>query len=351
MIDRLQTRDFRCFPQASLELDAGWNWLVGPNAQGKTSLLEACCILLRLTSPRASRLADCIRHGSKGFVLDGYAHDAHLQFYFSPSRKKLALDSVEQKSAADYLGVGRVVIFSNDDIQLLRGGADGRRKFLDFLGVQIFPDYRRTLRAYEHALRSRNRLLKQPVIPWRQVEAFDPGLIENGDALTAMRRELIERLALRHGAACADIAGPGCDAGIEYLSGCTGDLRQALADLRDEDARLRVTTAGPHRDDLALRLDGKPAASFASEGQQRTMVIGLRLAEARLIQESRSQLPVFLIDDVFGELDPARRNALIRSLPETAQKIVTTTTLNWLDSDPGGKRFRIDDGIHYTAAH
>ena len=174
------------------------NVFVGANAQGKTSLLEAVCVLARLQSPRTARLGEALQHGRRGFVVDGHIDGRHMQFYYAPERKKLALDSVVQTGTADYLEVARVVWFGNADIDLVRGGAELRRRFLDFLGASWTPPIAQTLRAYERALRSRNHLLKAPRVDWREIAAFDEPLIEHGTALSAARASAVAR----PGAAC-----------------------------------------------------------------------------------------------------------------------------------------------------
>jgi len=332
VLTSLKLRDFRCFPALECEFAPGANVIIGANAQGKTSILEAVCVLLRLQSPRAVSLVPLIRLGAIGFVLDGFYSDYHLQFYLSPKRKKLALDSVEQRTAAEYLEVGRVVWFSNSDIALARGGAEERRRYFDFVAGQLDPAYRRHLRAYERALRSRNRLLKSATVRWREVEAFDEPLVAAGTALTVARALLVSELqphASEAQKAISSVAGESLS--LAYVSGTNGgagDFAANLAASRDEDLRLRQTTVGPHRDDLGLTLNGL-AMDLSSEGQQRTVALALRLAQARLIAARRAQLPLLLLDDIFGELDPARRNALLDHLPSGAQQIITTTHLDW----------------------
>ena len=167
-----------------MEFAPGLNFIVGPNAHGKTSLLEAACILLRLQSPRVTRLAHVIQHERRGFVVDGYFGPRHLQFYFSRERKKLALDEVEQKNAREYLEIARVVYFANSDIELVRGSGEARRRFLDFVAAQRDGTYRQALRDYERALRSRNLLLKSASPRWREIAAFDEPLLSRGQRVT-----------------------------------------------------------------------------------------------------------------------------------------------------------------------
>ncbi len=347
MLTSLKLRDFRCFAALECEFAPGGNVIVGPNAQGKTSLLEAACVLLRLQSPRAASLAPLVRLGAVGFVLDGFYSGAHLQFYFSPRRKKLALDSVEQRTTAQYLETGRALWFSNGDIALVRGAAEERRRYLDFVAAQLDPGYRRHLRAYERALRSRNHLLKAPAVRWREIAAFDEPLLVAGNAITAARNNLVAALQPHAAAAHRAIssAAGGETLALAYSPGIGpgGDFAESLAASREESARLRQTTVGPHRDELALTLNAL-GTEFASEGQQRTVALALRLAQAHLVAQQRETLPLLLLDDIFGELDPARRNALLAHLPAGAQQIITTTHLDWASAGVG-RVFRLESGV------
>ncbi|MEI8342432.1 MAG: DNA replication/repair protein RecF [Verrucomicrobiota bacterium] len=344
VLTHLKLRDFRCFEALECEFAPGMNVIVGPNAQGKTSLLEAVCVLLRLQSPRVTTLARAIRHEKKGFVLDGYFGTRHLQFYFSKQRKKLALDSVEQTSAHEYLETARAVWFSNQDIELVRGSADKRRRFLDFVAAQTDPGYRRRLRAYEKALRSRNHLLKMPRPSWREISAFNQPLVDAGNDVASVRASLIEQLLPVAGEAQQAMSGSTEILSLEYLRGAPVDFAAALEAAKDEDLRLRQTGPGPHRDDLALSLNGV-GTEFASEGQQRSVVLALKLAQARMIERQTGIAPVLLLDDIFGELDVSRRNALLEHLPSGSQKLITTTHIDWLDRMPEGAVFSMSQGV------
>ena len=332
----LKLRHFRCFEAFQTEFAPGLNLIVGPNAVGKTSLLEAVCVLLRLQSPRVTRIAPLIQHGRRGFVADGFFGGRHLQFYFGRERKKLALDEVEQKSAHEYLQLGRLVYLSNSDIDLVRGRAEIRRRFLDFVASQQVSGYRRALREYQHALRSRNHLLKAPNPRVREIAAFDEPLISSGTELIAARNRLISELQSPVNAVHHAVSGGQESVRLEYIGGATDDFASALTATRAEELRLRQTIAGPHRDDLGLILNDQPS-EFASEGQQRTLVLALKLAAARLLEASFEQPPLLLLDDIFGELDLERRNAVFHALPSNAQVLVTTTHLDWL-SDKAAAR-------------
>jgi DNA replication and repair protein RecF len=339
----LSLRHFRCFEKLDCEFAPGMNVFVGANAQGKTSLLEAVCVLARLQSPRTSRLGEAVRHGRRGFVVDGRLEGRHMQFYYAPERRKLALDSVTQPGTADYLEVARVVWFGNADIDLVRGGAEQRRRFLDFVGMQGKARYRQTLRAYERALRSRNHLLKAPRPDWREIAAFDGPLIEHGTALTEARARLLRDLEPHAAAGQRAMSGAAEELRLNYAKGGGEDFAAALEAGRETDARLRQTGTGPHRDDIELLLDGR-GSQFASEGQQRSMAVALKLGQARLLETQAGRPPLLLMDDIFGELDLARRNALLGHLPAEAQRLVTTTHLEWLSGVTPGRVHRVDHG-------
>ena len=343
MVSKLSVRDFRCFSNLEIEFHPESTCIIGRNASGKTSLLEAVAVLTRLQSPRTNSLAQIVRLGAKGLVTDGFVSDFHLQFYYSASRRKLALDAVEQKSSSTYLDVAKVVYFANSDIGLTRGAGDTRRRFLDFVGSQLFKNYREILRSYEKALHLRNRYLKMMPARPREVNAYSKPLLQFGHQLTALRAFLLERLEPHVIESFAAISDLHETLRLHYQPGSTADFEKALRESEGEELRLRMTVVGPHRDDFQLNLNTKPADVFASEGQQRTIAVALKLAEARILELEFKKPPLLLLDDVFGELDPVRRNRLFSALPSRGQRFVTTTHLDWLESLPAGKVYRISE--------
>ena len=328
MLRDLQLRNFRCFAERAVEFSEGFNFIVGANGHGKTTLLEGACVLVRLQSQRAATLAPALRAGERSFVVAGHVDGHLLQFYYSALRRKVAFDAVEQRDLGEYLQLLRVVSFANSDLDLIRGSGEMRRRYLDFIGLQVNPRYRPALRAYERALRARNALLKSPHPRPRELAAYTEPLVQAGSSLGQMRRALGQRLGPAAEAAHRAIA-PGEALALSYLPGNEEDFAAHLARVAPEDARLRVTTIGPQRDDLCLEVRGLAAAQFASEGQQRTAALALKLAQARLFAEEAGAAPLLLIDDIFGELDAARRNALLAALPADSQKLVTATSLDW----------------------
>jgi DNA replication and repair protein RecF len=340
VLSELRLRNFRCFESLDFTPPPGLSFITGRNAQGKTSLLEAACMLLRLQSPRTTDATELIRSGSSTLSLSGLCADSRLEFRLGPAGRTILLDSKPQPKSADYLTRGRVTWFANSDLELVKGPASARRRYLDFLGAQCIPGYAPALRSYERALRSRNALLREHR-PRREIEAFDPLLCETGETLLLARASLCTAIAPLALAACSEISGGSDTLEISHQPGATLPFAESLAASRTEEERLRQTLRGPHRDDLVLKLNSRPAAPFASEGQQRTIALALKIAQARHLASAHGAPPLLLLDDIFGELDPIRRNLLLASLP-SAQALATTTFLDWSTLPEGTPTFHLE---------
>ncbi len=336
MLTRLRLHHVRCFGTVAVELcPEGLTVFTGANAQGKTTLLEAVCVLLRLQSPRASALGEMVKAGESAAAIEGDFSGRLLRVILGDGRR-MAVDGQTVGRTADYLSEsGLVVWMGNDDIQLVRGGGEGRRRFLDFAASQLVPGYLESLRSYDRALRSRNFLLKSPDTSARQLAAYGSQLVKHGEVVRAGRMELLARLAPQAAAAQHEVSGAMETLAMEYVDGSPGGVELALEQTGEEERKRRVTLAGPHRDDVALALQGMAAGSYASEGQQRTIALAMKVAQARVLAEALGQWPVLLLDDIFGELDPERRHRLLEALPVEAQKLATTTSLAWLEAEKG----------------
>ena len=322
--------------------------LVGDNAQGKTSVLEALCVLIRLHSPRSHRLATLVRIGSEGFGLAGDPWGSERQVRHTRDGLSLKADKETRTTSGDYLADGGLVVWmGNEDLDLVRGPGEQRRRYLDFIGAQIDAAYRRSWSRYRRALRAKNLLLKTGRPRDAEILAYEDILVEHGTLLMAARTRLVADLAPLAAEAQLRVAGPGEALTLHYLPASGPDLRESMLQAREREARVRQAVVGPHRDELALRLHGVPAADFASEGQQRTLALALKLAQGKLLEARGGKAPIYLVDDIFGELDPARRNALLDHLPPDAQKWITTTHLGWLRESPALAdiaRFRVSGG-------
>ncbi|PYM02390.1 MAG: DNA replication and repair protein RecF [Verrucomicrobia bacterium] len=332
MLTSLRLRNFRCFEGLSIDIGPAFNLFLGANGEGKTTILEAACVLLRLQSQRSSSFAPVIQIGKKFFEVRGKFEEHELEFRYSTLRRRVKFDEIEQRTLGEYLRIGRVVSLANADIELVRGGSEARRRYLDFLGAQIDGSYRPALRAYERALRARNALLKSALPRAREVKAYNTPLIAHGRVLLRLRIELAKMLAPLATQAYQRISAGREKFELRFLPGASDDFGGDLERSQSESIRLRQTIVGPHRDDLELLVDNLPAAQFASEGQQRTIALAMKIAQAKALKKSSDgKAPLLLIDDIFGELDPERRNALLDNLPADWQKLVTATAMPWRD--------------------
>lgn len=341
-ITGLTLRGFRCFAKLEYEPGPGLNFITGANAQGKTSILEAACVLLRLRSPRTLTLTEMVRFGGDSFALEGMMGDTRLGLACTPPARSLKLDGVLQTSSSEYLAKGRIVWFGSEDLSLVSGPAERRRKLLDSAGLQLEGGYGRDLKSYERALRSRNLLLREGK-PRREIEAYNRPLAEAGDRITERREWLVAALTPLASAACQGISGE--ELGLSYRPGSAVPLLECLEASREEEIRLRQTRVGPQRDDVEVTLNGIPAGSFASEGQRRTVALSLKLAVASLLTAENGKPPLLLLDDVFGELDPSRRDALLRGMPADSQAILSTADLSGMNLPAGVRVHTLAEGL------
>lgn len=348
MISSLRLHDFRCFSSLDLAVPPGGAILTGHNAQGKTSILEAVCMLVRLHSPRTHRIGSMVRMGASGFGIAGDPWSQERKVLYSREGLSLTVDEESRPSQSSYLTDGGLVVWmGNEDLDLIRGPGEGRRRYLDFLGAQLDPAYRRAWSRYRRALRSKNLLLKEGRNRDAEIASYEEILIEHGEALMQIRTRLIDQIAPLAAAAQKTVSGRDESLTVRYLPSSGPSLRDSMLQARDRELRLRQAVIGPHRDDLELRINGAPAAEFASEGQQRTIALALKLAQGTLLEQLGGKTPLYLMDDIFGELDPIRRNALMSHLPSGAQKWITTTHLGWLEETPELAelaRFTVDSG-------
>ncbi len=240
---------------------------------------------------------------------------------WTPDAPDLRVNGEPRKDQRSYLADSYPVVWmGNDDLSLVQAGADARRKYMDFLGSQWHPGYRLALFSYRRALKT------------------------HGTELKSLRASLLTLLAPHITLAYRSIGGREEQVAVAYRASEEGDLYERLCAAVDRDIRYGQTQNGPHRDDLDITLNGRSAAQFASEGQQRTIAISMKLAQSSLLTEETGHTPIHLIDDVFGELDPTRRVAFLQSLPADAQSLITTTHLDWLHDTPCPlPSFRLED--------
>lgn len=325
---------FRNIAAARLELSGRLHWLAGPNGQGKTNLLEAAGFITALRSFRAADARHLVAHGAaEAAIACELEHevegDSRLTIRLRPGGKEVWLEATRLTRLADLIGRFPTVVFSSQDQQLVRGAPGGRRRWLDLTLAVTDAAYLAALQRYHRALAERNALLKRDAAD-AQLAAFEHVLAESGATLVTARTAGLAALAGVLTAAYSKIADNAEPAGFAYApdaaEGDPAGWRNRLAAGRARDRMTRATGCGPHRDDFDFLLHGRPARDFASEGQQRALVLSLRLAQAAWFRERGKVQPVLLADDVLGELDPVRRERFWAAVPGEAQVIATGTT-------------------------
>lgn len=331
MIETLRLADFRCLAELSLEIPEQGLVFVGKNAQGKTSLLEALCVLVRLHSPRTRRANQMVKFEAPRFGIAGQAWGSERRVDFCKGSYSLKVDGEERGSQGEYLADGGLVVWmGNEDRELVTGPAEGRRRYLDFMASQIVPGYRRALGRYRKALQERNALLRDGRGQGPEMDSFTALLMEHGREVSAGRATLVADLEKPVTGAQGAVGGSEEAVGLEYKAASGDDFEASLAMVKEKEQRQGMTLVGPHRDDVKLTLGGLKASDFGSEGQQRTLALALKLGQGELLREQGGKTPVYLLDDIFGELDKDRRERFLASLPKGAQVIITTTNASWL---------------------
>jgi DNA replication and repair protein RecF len=328
----IDVRDYRNLAHVALDLPASGLALIGDNGQGKTNFLEAIYYFQLLRSARGARDADTVRFGAEAFHLRGdivapRAAAVSIGFARSGKAKRVQVDGVPVRRLSDALAMLPAVMVSPADTILAGGEPSARRRYLDVLLALTSRSYLSALQAYRTSLQHRNAAIRDIVRGGRanaeSVAVWEAPLAEHGGTLVRERRDWVNQVAARYAELCQAI-GETKPSAIRY-EGSVADandpseaLRDLLAERRAADVRRGATHTGPHRDTLALALDGRELRSVGSQGQQRTSAVALRLIEAETYQRRTGAAPVFLMDDPFAELDVRRGEAIVEVLAHTA---------------------------------
>ena len=337
-LNHLWLHDFRNYEAAELALPAGLTVVRGANGEGKTSLLEGIGYLANLASFRGVPAEALVRDGCALAVVRGEGERNGRQLLveaeISPGgRGRVAVNKQRLRRSSDLLDALRVSVFAPDDLELVKGGPSARRRYLDDTLVALSPKHEATRRDLDRILRQRTALLRQsggrltPDIA-TTLDVWDSKLVTAGEALADARAALVADLEPALAKAYADLSPTRGEvtAGYEAPWRSAG-LAAALAEARADELRRGVCLVGPHRDDLSLRINAMPARTHASQGEQRSMALALRLAAHRLVADALDDVPVLLLDDVFSELDPGRTEALLHHLPPGQAVLTTAGTL------------------------
>lgn len=334
-ITRLWLQDFRSYESLELPLDVGLTAIVGANGIGKTNLLEALGLLATLKSFRGAPTESLIRRGAESAIIRAEGirddRDVLIELEVAKRRTRAQVNRQRLQRSRDLLGALRITVFAPDDLALIKEGPSVRRNFLDDVLVALDPKADAVLRDLEKILKQRNALLRQShgrldEAGLMTLDVWDAKLDSTGTDVTNRREDLVRQLLPLVERSYEILAGTPVPLTADYQrSWQTDTLAEALESERQTDVRRGVTSVGPHRDELALRLDGLASRTEASQGEQRTLALALRLAGHLLVTEVLGEPPLLLLDDVLSELDDDRAAALLGNLP-AGQTVITSAT-------------------------
>ena len=359
-VESLRLSQFRSYQVLEVDFDPQLNLLIGSNAQGKTNILEALYCLSTARSLRAASDEEMIRFDQEEGAVEGKVRTEDgpetLRLEFRRRKPKtLFVNGKKEKKLSSLLGRLPSVVFSPDDLFLVKGSPLLRRRYLDVTILQMDLGYLTNLQAYERALKQRNSLLKQKGAGLEgQLKVWDIPLSQHGAALMVRRLEITQRLGQFAEAALKDLTGGMEKFEVRYEPQLVPDekagelslqLLEALERTRREDIARSVTVAGPHRDDLGLFVNGKPLRKFGSQGQQRTGALALKLAQLSLLAEGCRKAPLILFDDVMAELDEKRRAFFLNRVQQGGQAFLTGTSRDdFLNAGSHARLFRVEAG-------
>ncbi|EGL83543.1 DNA replication and repair protein recF [Caldalkalibacillus thermarum TA2.A1] len=349
-VKRLTLQHFRNYATLELEFQPGIYLFIGDNAQGKTNLLESLYVLAMTKSHRTSKDKELIQwhkaHTTLAAELEKKYGSVTLELHISQRGKRAKLNHLEQKRLSDYIGTLNVVMFAPEDLELVKGSPQVRRRFIDMELGQVSANYLYDLGRYQKLLMQRNALLKE----WTDrekhrpmVDVFTQQLIDVAVKLYQKRFKFLHKLEqwaqeihsrITKGKESLEIryhTATGIDQTMNEEE-MTHLLTQQFAKMRDREEHRGSTLIGPHRDDLIFMVNNRNVHTYGSQGQQRTAALSLKLAEIELIKEEIGEYPVLLLDDVLSELDDQRRTDLLQAIQDKVQTFVTNTSTEGIDS-------------------
>lgn len=360
--------DFRSYPHLQIDLERGVNILLGRNGQGKTNVVEAVAYLATLTSHRVASDQPLVRHeADQAVVRASVERDGRrllLEIELVPGKSNRArINKSPLPRARELLGVLRTVVFAPEDLAIVRGDPDGRRSFLDQLMVLRTPRLAGVKADYDRVLKQRNALLKSAgatrgSFDLATLTVWNDHLVDYGSELLEGRLQVVRELFEPVQKAYADLAPSTGEVTLDYRASwvegsplhamserdaIASALREALLALERDELQRGITLVGPHRDDLVLTLGDHPARGYASHGESWSIVLALRLASFALLRSDGDD-PVLILDDVFAELDSARRQRLAEMVVDAEQVLVTAAVADDIPTTLSGVRFTVDSG-------
>lgn len=358
-LEQIKLSYFRNYIEETINFDSNKIIILGENAQGKSNLLEAIQLLSTLKSYRTSKDQDLVYQDRLYAKINAEVKKKYSNYNLGikiphKGRKQLDVNQEKKSRQIDFLGIVNTVSFSSIDLDLVRGTPEYRRNWVDNLLIQLEPVYAYILKQYQQILKQRNALLKQ--LKKQQVDKYDrtlsdvakiqltiwdEKLVETACRVTRRRNRVLQKLEPLAKFWHQQISNNQEQLGLIYLPNVEyhqDDLAKikmqiaiAIEEKRSAELALGTTLVGPHRDDVQFIVDHIPAKNYGSQGQQRTLVLSLKLAELQLIEEIIGEPPLLLLDDVMAELDLKRQQQLLDSIGNRFQTVITTTHLNYFE--------------------
>lgn len=335
-IKSLELDDYRNYEKLSIKFDKGINILYGNNAQGKTNILEAIYLCGTTKSHRGNKDKEIIRFGCNESHIRAlfnkneveYQIDIHLR---NDKSKGIAINGVKLKKAAELLGLANIIIFSPEDLSIIKNGPADRRRFVDAELCQLDKVYLYNLTNYNKIVNQRNNLLKDILIHPElrdTLDVWDSQLITIGSKIIERRKLFVDQLNEIIGDIHKNISGGKELLDVLYEPNIDIEgYEEKLKKNREKDIRYKLTSVGPHRDDFIININDVDTKKYGSQGQQRTAALSLKLAEIKLVEKLTGNTPILLLDDVLSELDGGRQNYLLNSI-KNIQTIITCTGLD-----------------------
>lgn len=328
----LELKNYRNCENISLNLSANKVLIIGKNAQGKTNILESIYYLSQLKSPRTSNIKDLLKFEENSFEISADINkadtDINLTVKYENSKKTQKLNGLKT-TPKNFKSALKTVLFSSEDLMLLRGAPQDRRNWLDRAISQIYPAYDERLSKYEKIRIQKSNLLKQQDINIELLDIFNQQLVITGSNIILLRQKFLKELKEHAVKKYSNIAETE-KFDIKYsikedeINAIAEYLTNELETRKKEEIARKQACVGPHRDDILFFINGNDATKFASQGQQRTVVLALKLAELALIKEKLGESPILLLDDVLAELDDIRQNYLLKTIEFETQTIITS---------------------------
>lgn len=333
IIKSMELEQFRNYEHINIVFDARTNILFGDNAQGKTNILEAAYMSGTSKSHKGAKDKDMIRFGNDEAhirtIIEKDEREYQIDLHLRAGRKKgIAINQIPVKRAAELLGILNIVVFSPEDLNIIKNGPAERRRFIDIELCQLDKIYLSDLGNYQKIITQRNKLLKDlflhpELLP--TLEVWDQQLLEYGRRVIRKREAFVEELRPIIQQIHSNITGQKEDIELCYEPNVQEhEFVEKLRGYRERDCRLAQTCVGPHKDDLSFQVNGVDIRTFGSQGQQRTAALSLKLSEIELVRRKIGDMPVLMLDDVLSELDSSRQNYLLNSISDI-QTIITCT--------------------------